>query len=285
VHGGIFAAGARLAKRLSPGPTIMDVFRFYQGDAPLVVSVPHAGEHVPAPILARLTDAAADLPDTDWHVDRLYDFAAALGASVLVAHHSRYVVDLNRDPAGKALYAGQDETGIVPTTTFDRAPVYRGEEPDQAEIDARIAAHWRPYHDRLTAEIERVRAAHGVCVLFDAHSIRSQVPRFFEGTLPDLNLGTRAGTSADPELIRVAMEVLAQAPGFSSVCDGRFRGGYITRQHGRPDAGVHALQLEMAQRVYMEEGPPYAYREDLAGRIRPTLRRLLEAVIAWARSR
>lgn len=264
----------------------MDVFRFHRGDAPLVVSVPHAGEHVPAPILARLTDAAADLPDTDWHVARLYDFAVALGASVLVAHHSRYVVDLNRDPEGKALYAGQDETGIVPTTTFDRAPIYRaGHEPDELEIEARIAAHWRPYHERLAAEIERVRAAHGVCVLLDAHSIRSQVPRFFEGTLPDLNLGTRDGTSADPALIRAAMDVLAQAPGFSSVCDGRFRGGYITRHHGRPADGVHALQLEMAQRVYMEEEPPYAYREDLAGRIRPTLRRLLETAIAWARSR
>jgi N-formylglutamate deformylase len=264
----------------------MDSFRFHQGDAPLVVSVPHAGEHVPAPVLARLTDPAADLPDTDWHVDRLYDFAVELGASLLVANYSRYVVDLNRDPEGKALYTGQDETGIVPTTTFDRAPIYRdGQEPDQAEVEARIAAHWRPYHERLAAEIARIRAAHGVCVLLDAHSIRSQVPRFFEGTLPHLNLGTRGGASADPGLIRAAVDVLAQAPGFSSVCDGRFRGGYITRQNGRPDAGVHALQLEMAQRAYMDETPPYAYRKDLADRIRPTLRRLLETAIAWARGR
>lgn len=264
----------------------MDSYRFHQGDAPLVVSVPHAGEFVPAPVLARLTDDAADLPDTDWHVHRLYDFALALGASMLVANYSRYVVDLNRDPEGKALYTGQDETGIVPTTTFDRVPVYgAGQEPDEAEIEARIAAHWRPYHERLAAEIARIRAAHGVCVVLDAHSIRSRVPRFFEGELPHLNLGTRGGTSADPGLIEAVWDVLAQAPGFSSVRDGRFRGGYITRHHGRPDAGVHALQLEMAQRAYMDEGPPYAYREELAARIRPTLRRLLEAAITWARSR
>lgn len=264
----------------------MEVFSFHPGATPLVVSVPHAGEHVPAPLGARMTDEATALPDTDWHVHRLYDFAAELGASVLVARCSRYVVDLNRDPQGRALYTGQDETGIVPVTTFDRAPIYRdGQAPEQAEVDARIATFWRPYHDRLAAEIARVRTRHGACVLLDAHSIRSQVPRFFAGTLPDLNLGTRDGASADAGLIRAAMDVLEAAPGFSSVCDGRFRGGYITRQYGRPDTGVHALQLEMAQRVYMDEAPPYGYREDLAERIRPTLRRLLETAIAWARQR
>jgi N-formylglutamate deformylase len=265
----------------------MDIFHLHQGQAPLLVSVPHAGEHVPAPLLARFTEAAAGLPDTDWHVPRLYDFAAELGASVLVATHSRFVVDLNRDPTGAALYAGQDETGIVPVSTFDREPVYRaGQVPDQTEIDARIAVYWRPYHDRLAAEIERIRATHGVCVLLDAHSIRSQVPRFFEGTLPHLNLGTRGGASADPALIQAAWDVLAQAPGLSSVCDGRFRGGYITRHHGQPGARVHALQLEMAQRVYMDEDAPprHAYREALAERIRPTLRSLLATALAWART-
>lgn len=261
----------------------MDGFTFHQGHTPVVVSVPHAGEHVPTPILVRLTEAAADLPDTDWHVHRLYDFAVGLGASVLVSHDSRYVVDLNRDPAGTALYAGQDETGVVPMSTFKRKPIYHaGKEPDQAEIEARIDTYWRPYHDRLAAEIERIRTVHGACVLLDAHSIRSRVPRFFEGTLPDLNLGTRGGTSADAGLIAAAMDVLAQAPGFTLVRDGRFQGGYITRHHGRPDAGVHALQLEMAQRVYMSERPPYLYSEKRARRIRPTLRLLLETAITWA---
>lgn len=263
----------------------MDIFHFHQGHAPLLVSVPHAGEHVPASILARLTPAARALPDTDWHVPRLYAFAADLGASVLAATHSRYVVDLNRDPEGKALYVGQDETGLCPTTTFDREPVYReGQEPEPAEEAGRVTAYWRPYHDRLAAEIARIRAAHGVCVLLDAHSIRSQVPRFFDGTLPHLNLGTRGGTSADPALIQAAMAVLEAAPGFSAVCDGRFRGGYITRCYGQPGQNVHALQLEMSQRVYMDEAPPYSYREDLAARIQPTLEQLLGAAIAWARA-
>jgi len=264
----------------------MDIFRFHEGQAPLLVSVPHSGEHVPASIQTRLTPAACALPDTDWHVPRLYEFAAGLGASVLVATHSRYVIDLNRDPDGQALYVGQDETGLVPTTTFDREPVYlEGLAPESAEEAGRLTAYWRPYHDQLAAEIARIRAAHGVCVLLDAHSIRSQVPRFFGGTLPHLNLGTRDGTSADPGLIREAMAVLERAPAaFSAVCDGRFRGGYITRCYGKPRDHVHALQLEMSQRVYMDEAPPYAYREDLAARIQPTLKHLLEAAIAWARS-
>lgn len=262
----------------------MDIFRFHQGEAPLLVSVPHAGTHVPDAIAARFTRAARALPDTDWHVHRLYDFAAGLGASVLVATHSRYVVDLNRDPGGAALYSGQDETGIVPTTTFDREAIYQdGQAPDQAEAAARVVAYWRPYHDQLTAELARMREAHGVVVLLDAHSIRSRVPRFFDGVLPDLNLGTRGGTSAHPELIRAAMGVLDQAPGLSSVCDGRFRGGYITRNHGQPGAGVHALQLEMAQPVYMDESPPYTYLEQRAARIRPALRALVETGITWAR--
>lgn len=263
----------------------MDIFRFHQGQTPLLVSVPHAGEHVPASIQTRFTPAARALPDTDWHVPRLYECAADLGASVLTATHSRYVVDLNRDPEGQALYVGQDETGLVPTTTFAREPVYlEGQAPELAEEAGRVTAYWRPYHDQLAAEIARIRAAHGVCVLLDAHSIRSRVPRFFDGTLPDLNLGTRGGTSADPGLVSAAMAVLERAPGFSSVCDGRFRGGYITRSYGQPGEHVHALQLEMSQRVYMDEDPPYTYRDDLAARIQPTLKNLIEAAIGWARS-
>ncbi|WP_428262418.1 N-formylglutamate deformylase [Haliangium sp.] len=260
----------------------MDIFQLQRGHTPLLVSVPHAGTHVPAAIAARLSDPAHALPDTDWHVHVLYDFAAELGASVLVATHSRYVIDLNRDPAGVELYPGQDNTGLVPLTCFDRAPVYRpGQEPDPADIEARIDAYWRPYHDALAAELDRLVAAHGHAVLFDAHSIRSRVPRFFAGTLPDLNLGSAGGTSAAPALRARAMAVLEAAAGFSCVCDGRFRGGYITRRYGRPDQSRHALQLEMAQQVYMDEAPPYRYRADLAERIRPSLRALLSALAAW----
>ncbi len=262
----------------------MDLFQLHRGDAPLVVSIPHSGTYVPPTIAAVLTDPARALPDTDWHVERLYDFAAAMGATVLVATHARYVVDLNRDPDGQALYTGQDETGVVPTTGFDRAPIYRsGHAPDLEQVRARVERYWRPYHAALGAEIKRLRASHPKVVLFDAHSIRSQVPRFFSGELPNLNLGSRGGESADPGLVAVAKDVLAGASDYTLACDGRFRGGYITRAGGRPERGVHALQLEMAQRTYMNEAPPYAYQPERAAGIRPTLRALLQALLDWAR--
>lgn len=262
----------------------MDIFRFTPGHAPLLVSVPHVGTHVPDAIADGFTAAGRRLADTDWHLDRLYDFAADTGASVLMATHARYVVDLNRDPADVTLYPGQDTTELVPTSTFAREPIYApGRAPDQAEIARRVDTYWRPYHDALRAELARIRARHGVAVLFDAHSIRSEVPRFFAGRLPDLNLGTRGGITADAGLIQAARDALGT--GFSSVLDGRFKGGYITASYGRPDAGVHALQLEMAQSVYMEEDAPFTYRPDLAARIRPALRMLLDTCVSWARER
>lgn len=259
-------------------------FRFQRGDTPLVVSVPHDGRDVPREIAERLTPEAQGLPDTDWHVSRLYDFAASLGASVLAATLSRYVVDVNRDPSGEVLYVGAENTEIVPTTTFDRAPIYRsGFAPDDAEVQSRIKRWFRPYHERLQLELERVRQRFGLVVLFDAHSIRSEVPRFFEGVLPDLNLGSARGRSCSAELRRRGFSVLERAEGFSTVCDGRFTGGYITRHYGDPAQGVHALQLELAQKNYMDEDSPYAYREDRAERLRPVLRRLLEELLGWAR--
>lgn len=261
----------------------MKLFELHRGDAPLVVSVPHSGTYVPADIADRLTPAAQSLPDTDWHVAQLYDFAADLGATVVVATHSRYVVDLNRDPSGVALYAGQDETGIVPTTTFDREPIYRpGQEPDQVEVDRRIVSFWHPYHAELGRQLARLKAAHQRVVLFDAHSIRSQVPRFFEGVLPHFNLGSRGGSAADPGLVDAAAAVLGRAKGYTMARDGRFRGGYITQAGGAPEHGVHALQLEMAQHSYMDEAPPYYFLPERAELIRPILRDLLAAVLVWA---
>ncbi len=260
-----------------------DLFRHVPGRVPVLVDIPHAGTHLPSGIAGRLTDAARALPDTDWHVDRLYDFAAASGCAVLVATHSRYVVDLNRDPSGRALYPGATNTGVCPTETFAGDALYRpGRAPDAAEIEARIARYWRPYHARLAGILEDMRARFGVAVLFDAHSIRAEVPRLFEGRLPDLNLGTADGRSADRDLEGRILEILESAEGCTSVLNGRFKGGYITRHYGRPADGVHALQLEMAQSVYMEEAPPFRYREDLAARIRPTLERAIAELIRWA---
>ena len=225
---------------------------------------------------------ATAVPDTDWHVDKLYAFARALGATVMAATHSRYVVDLNRDPGGAALYAGADNTELVPTRTFDNAPIWRPDRvPGRDEVDARARAYFSPYHDVLAAEVARVRQRHGHAVLLDAHSIRSHVPRFFEGKLPDLNLGTADGTSTDAGLARLAAGILASDRGFTTVVDGRFKGGWITRNYGRPGEGVHALQLEIAQSAYMDESPPWPWDASRASPLEALLRRLVVALAAW----
>ncbi len=263
----------------------MAPFTFRAGGAPLLVSIPHMGTHVPDEIARRLTPAALALPDTDWHLDRLYDFLDALGASVLAATHSRYVVDLNRPPDDESLYPGQDVTGLVPLDTFARAPLYAGPAPDAAEVAARRDRYWRPYHERLAAELERLKAAHGYALLWDAHSIASEVPRFFTGRLPDFNIGTGGGTAADPSLAAALLATARSAPGYTAVLNGRFKGGYITRRYGDPAHDVHAVQLELAQATYMEERPPFPFREDLAAGVRPHLRRMLERMLAWGRER
>ena len=261
----------------------MDIYAFTPGTTPLLISMPHCGTWLPPELRPRLTEAAQALPDTDWHVDRLYDFAAGLGAGVLRATHSRYVIDLNRPPDDRPLYPGASNTELVPTTLFDEGPVYRpGAAPDAAEIAERRARYWRPYHDRLAAELAALKERFGVVLLFDAHSIRSVVPRFFAGRLPDLNLGTGDGRSAAADLTASLVEVASEAEGYSAVLNGRFKGGYITRTYGRPAENIHAVQLELAQATYMDEDPPYGFREDKAATIRPVLRRLLEAMLGWA---
>jgi N-formylglutamate amidohydrolase len=260
----------------------MVLWQLAQGDAPLVVSVPHAGRHVPDAIALRLTAAARSVPDTDWHVDALYRFAPAMGVTLLAATHSRYVVDLNRDPSGKALYPGADNTELCPTRTFCNDAVYRpGEAPAQVEIDARRATYFDPYHALLAAEIARVRARHGYAVLVDGHSIAAEVPRFFSGRLPDLNLGTSDGASCDASAQALAAAVIAGAAGFTHVVNGRFKGGYITRRYGVPHDGVHALQLEMTQACYMDGANPSQYDAARAAALVGVLERLLITLSEW----
>ncbi len=261
----------------------MELFRFRRGTSPLLVSVPHAGTYLPVELRARLTEDALALPDTDWHVDRLYDFLDALGASVLVATHSRYVIDLNRPPDNASLYPGQDTTGLVPIDTVARADVYLpGEAPGEREVNARREQYWRPYHDALGRELERLRAEHGYALLWDAHSIPSEVPRFFAGRLPDLNVGTNGGVSCAPGIAAAVFTAAKEAAGYSAVLNGRFKGGYITRHYGRPAGRTHAIQLELSQRTYMDEPPPFAFRDDLAAKVRPGLWRMLEACLRAA---
>lgn len=261
-------------------------YRFRGGTRPLLISMPHVGTHVPPQLASRLSDEARHVPDTDWHLERLYDFADELGASVLVATHSRYVVDLNRPPDGTSLYPGQSVTGLCPVDTFDDTPLYpAGDVPGDAEIAARREAIWQPYHRQLAEELARIKSQHGIAALWDAHSIRSVLPRFFEGKLPDLNLGTAKGASCDPALARALLGVAKDATGFTSVLNGRFTGGYITRQHGQPAQGVHAVQLEMTQCSYMQEASPFDYLPDVAARVQPHVKRMLETVLDFVEAR
>jgi N-formylglutamate deformylase len=258
-------------------------FRFRQGTRPLLISMPHVGTHVPPELAARFTDEGQRVPDTDWHLERLYDFADELGASVLVATHSRFVIDLNRPPDGASLYPGQSVTGLCPVDLFDDQPLYRdpADAPGEAEIAARREAIWQPYHAQLAQELARMKAAHGMAALWDAHSIRSVVPRFFEGTLPDLNLGTANGASCDPALAEQLLSIGKQATGYTAVLNGRFKGGHITRQYGNPAQGIHAVQLEMTQCSYMQESWPFDYLPEVAAGVQPHVRKMLEAVLAF----
>jgi len=259
------------------------VFKFRQGSAPLLVSMPHVGTHIPSHISTDMTDAAHKLPDTDWHLEKLYDFLDELGASVLIATHSRYVVDLNRPPDNANLYPGQDTTGLCPIDTFDRQALYQaGKEPSDKEILERIQRYWHPYHTALGHELQRLREKHGVALLWDAHSIASVVPRFFEGRLPDFNLGTAAGNSCADELSHRLSAIANSASVYSTALNGRFKGGYITRQYGKPDNNIHAVQLELSQITYMEESYPFKFNDKAAQKVRPTISRLIETMLEWA---
>lgn len=257
------------------------VFSFTQGRMPLLISMPHAGTRLSTAVEAGLVDAAQSLPDTDWHIPRLYDFAAELGASTLAAGYSRYVIDLNRPADDQPLYAGAT-TGLYPSTLFDGTPLFReGAEPSAEERARYLAEVWTPYHRTLQDELARLKREFGYALLFDAHSICSRVPNLFDGRLPDFNLGTFAGASCAPELAARLQAACAGAAGYSQVLNGRFKGGHITRHYGQPAAHIHAVQLELAQCTYMDEQPPFAYREDLAAPTRQVLRQLLETLLAW----
>lgn len=252
-------------------------------DGPLVLSMPHGGTGIPGEVAAGLNDLGREVSDTDWWIDRLYDFAEDLDASVVRATLSRYVIDLNRDPSDQSLYPGQATTGLCPSETFDGVPIYRpGAEPDAAEIEARKAAYYAPYHEALQVALDRAKAAQGFALLYDCHSIRSLVPRLFEGELPVVNLGTNGGASCAPGMEAAVAAVCAAQSTYSHVTNGRFKGGWITRNYGRSAEGVHALQVELSQRAYMDEAPPWTFREDRARELRPLLMDMQRAMIDWA---
>ncbi|MFZ1180170.1 MAG: N-formylglutamate deformylase [Herbaspirillum sp.] len=265
----------------------VEKFLFHRGRLPLLVSMPHTGEYIPPDIRIDMSAAALKLADTDWHLPRLYDFLEGLGASILVATYSRYVIDLNRPEDNANLYPGQDTTTLCPLDSFRREDLYQpGRTPDETAIQRRISQYWRPYHRWLEQELQRMRAEHGVAMLWDAHSIASVVPRFFAGRLPDLNLGTGGGSSCAPELTQGLQAVAIQAAGagYSHAVNGRFRGGHITRHYGRPEHNIHAVQLEQTQLTYMEEQAPFAFDEQRAARVRPILQQFMQVMLDWART-
>jgi formiminoglutamase len=257
----------------------MQPVKVFQGDGPVVLGVPHAGTFVPDDIRARLNDTGLKLADTDWHVDRLYT-GLLPGATMVKANFHRYVIDANRDPEGVSLYPGQNTTTLCPVTDFDGRPIYHaGEEPDADEIEARRLAWHAPYHAALAAELDRVRARHGVAILYDCHSIRSVVPFLFDGTLPDFNTGTNNGTTCAPEIEAAVVSGAEAAEGYTSVLNGRFKGGWTTRHYGRPGEGLHAIQMELAQKTHLAtEDTPFAYDEAKADRLRIHLKDILSAL-------
>ena len=250
------------------GPVIVT-----RGDGPVVLGMPHVGTWLPAAIRANLNARGRGLDDTDWHIDRLYD-GLLPGVTIVQATFHRYGLDANRDPSGASLYPGQNTTGLVPLTDFDGNPIW-DKAPDAAEIAARRAAFHAPYHAALTAELARVRAIHGVAILYDCHSIRSHSPVLFDGTLPDFNIGTADGVTCDPR-IAAAVHRICTASGRATVLNGRFKGGWTTRHYGRPADGIHAIQMELSQDLYMDLAPPFPFDDVKAATLRPILKTILE---------
>lgn len=269
----------------------MDLLEVHRGDAPLVVSFPHTGTEVPGGMEAAFASLWHARRDADWWVDRLYDFAGGLGATTVRTRLSRSVIDVNRDPSGASLYPGQATTELCPTTDFDGAPLYNeGHPPDADEIARRRADFFAPYHTAIRTELDRLRAQHRKVVLFDAHSIRSRIPRLFEGELPQFNIGTNDGRSCAAELTD-AVDAVCAATSYSHVVNGRFKGGWTTRHYGQPANGVHAIQLELSCRGYIDEPEtpssdnwPTPYSDARAADLRAVLKDILGACLAFARA-
>lgn len=255
----------------------MSAFEVQQGLSPVILGLPHTGTDVPEDIWVRLNDNGRMLADTDWHIHQLYDGLLDNVTTVRATFH-RYCIDANRDPAGVSLYPGQNTTTLIPETDFDGLAIWKnGKAPKEADISDRITRFHKPYHDALASEIERVKAIHGVAILYDCHSIRSHIPFLFEGKLPDFNIGTDMGKTCDPKIEAAAVEVTAGAQGYTSILNGRFKGGWTTRHYGKPETGVHAIQMELAQSTHLAtEAVPFAYDQAKAERLRIHLKTLLQ---------
>ena len=259
----------------------MNPVEVIEGGGPLILGLPHTGTFLPPEIVERLNARGRILADTDWHIDRLYKDLLP-DVTVVRATFHRYVIDANRPPDGESLYPGQNTTGLVPLTDFDGVPIWEMP-PDAAEVEDRRRRFHQPYHAALAEQVARVRAAQGVAVLYDCHSIRSRIPFLFDGVLPDFNIGTASGASCDPRVERLVAEICFKAKGYSAILNGRFKGGWTTRRYGQPGNGVHALQMELAQATHLAtEEPPFAYDPAKAEALRVYLKTILEGLVALA---
>ncbi len=260
-------------------------FELHSGSVPLLVSMPHVGTWIPDDLKSAYVPRALGVEDTDWHLERLYGFVRGMGASLIVPQVSRYVIDLNRPPDDAPMYPGASNTELCPTRFFTGDALYvEGSAPDAAQRLHRREKYWQPYHDALRAELDRIRSLHGFALLWDAHSIRSEIPWLFEGRLPDLNIGTASGGAAHGLITTAVADACRHAPGVSSVVNGRFKGGYITRHYGRPEDHIHAVQLEKCQSLYMQEVAPFAYDEARAAAIQPVLQAMVGAALDATRA-
>jgi N-formylglutamate deformylase len=258
------------------------IYALHRGNSPLFVSLPHVGTELPDDQRWRYVERAFAVEDTDWHLDRLYGFVRDLGASLIVPRYNRYLIDLNRPSENTPMYPGMNNTELCPTRFFTGDPLYRDDSaPDPTEVARRVARYWRPYHEALRAELDRLRGLHGHAILFDGHSIKSELPWLFDGRLPDLNLGTVNGGSCASSLRSALARVLAGQSRFTQVVDGRFKGGHTTRHYGDPGREVHAIQLEMCWRCYLQESAPQAWDTERAEGVLPVLRQLIETMLAW----
>jgi N-formylglutamate deformylase len=281
--GPLWRYSSRVTIRTGEKGPAMRVFEIRQGKSPIVLGMPHTGTDVPTEIRDRLNDNGRTLSDTDWHIHRLYD-GLLDDATVVRATFHRYVIDANRDPEGGSLYPGQSTTGLVPETDFDGKPIWRdGQAPTPADIAARRETFHAPYHAALAAELARVKAIHGVAILYDCHSIRGNIPFLFDGRLPDFNIGTDNGRTCDPAVERAVADQAATAQGYTSILNGRFKGGWTTRHYGKPATGIHAIQMELAQATHLAtETLPFAYDDAKAATVRVTLGKILRALEALA---
>lgn len=263
-------------------------FSFRAGKLPVLVSFPHSSTNIPENLQPNYSEAGAQTPDTDWDLPKLYQIESSenpfADVSLIHANFSRFVIDANRPTDGTNLYPGKPTPELCPTTCFDGSPVYRsGQEPDQKEIAERIEKFWQPYHDKIRQELQRMKSEFGVAVLFDAHSILSKVPRLFDGVLPNFNMGTAAGQAASSSLEQEIKEVLVGEEKYSSVFNGRFIGGFITRNFGDPDKNIHAVQLELTQSSYMNETTG-EFSAEKANRVRPVIFKMIQAIINWTKT-